>query len=238
MVKSTKISKKENLSLDLEEMAKFGLHFGHKASKIKPKMNPYLYGVRNTIHIIDLEKTKEEFEKALAFIEKLVSEKKDLLLIGTKVQIKDLVKEVATECGLPFVNERWLGGAFTNFEVIKKRINYFKELERKKAAGELEKYTKKEKSQIGKELKKLETKFGGIKNMEKIPEAIFVVDMEKDILAIKEAKAKRIKVIAIADTNVDPNLADYPIPANDDSVSSVKYILEKIKETVLKAKEE
>jgi len=238
MVKSTKISKKENLSLDLEEMAKFGLHFGHKASKINPKMNPYLYGVRNTIHIIDLEKTKEEFEKALAFIEKLVSEKKDLLLIGTKVQIKDLVKEVATECGLPFVNERWLGGAFTNFEVIKKRINYFKELERKKAAGELEKYTKKEKSQIGKELKKLETKFGGIKNMEKIPEAIFVVDMEKDILAIKEAKAKRIKVIAIADTNVDPNLADYPIPANDDSVSSVKYILEKIKETVLKAKEE
>jgi len=132
MVKSTKISKKENLSLDLEEMAKFGLHFGHKASKINPKMNPYLYGVRNTIHIIDLEKTKEEFEKALAFIEKLVSEKKDLLLIGTKVQIKDLVKEVATECGLPFVNERWLGGAFTNFEVIKKRINYFKELERKK----------------------------------------------------------------------------------------------------------
>jgi len=137
---------------------------------------------------------------------------------------------------LPYVAERWLGGTFTNFEVIKKRIEYFKDLEKKKTEGELEKYPKTEKAKIDRQLRNLELKFGGIKNLEKLPDAIFVLDMKKDAAAVKEAKMKGIKVIGIADTNVDPTLADFPIPANDDAISSVKYILDKVKEVILKTK--
>ena len=225
-------TKKVDFKLDTEEMAQAGVHFGHRTSRVHPKMQPYLYGVRNTVHIIDLEKTKEKFEEALKFIQELISENKILLLVGTKIQVKDLVKEIAKDCSLPYVNERWLGGTFTNFEIIKKRIEYFKDLEKKKAAGELEKYTKKERAKIDQELRDLEIKFGGIKNLEKLPDAIFVLDMKKDEAAVKEARMKGVKVIGISDTNVDPTLADYPIPANDDAISSVKYILEKVKEVI------
>jgi len=224
--------KEVDFKLDTEEMAQAGVHFGHRTSRVHPKMKPYLYGVRNTVHIIDLEKTKEKFEEALKFIQELISENKILLLVGTKIQVKDLVKEIAKDCGLPYVNERWLGGTFTNFETLKKRIEYFKDLEKKKAEGELEKYTKKERAKIDQELRDLERKFGGIRDLEKLPDAIFVIDMKKDDLAVKEAKMKGVKVIGISDTNVDPTLADYPIPANDDAISSVKYILEKVKEVI------
>jgi small subunit ribosomal protein S2 len=229
-------AKKIEIKLDTEEMAQAGLHFGHRTSRVHPKMIPYLYGVRNTVHIIDLEKTKEKFEKALKFIQELISENKILLIVGTKIQVKDLVKAFAQECGLPYVNERWLGGTFTNFETIKKRIEYFKDLERKKKEGELEKYTKKERAKFDQELRDLEIKFGGIKEIERLPDAIFVLDMKKDDLAVKEARMKGIKVIGISDTNCDPTLADFPIPANDDAVSSIKYILEKVKEAIINSK--
>ena len=225
-----------DFKIDPEEMAQAGVHFGHRASRVHPKMESYLCGTRNTVHIIDLEKTTERLKEALKFIQETISENKNLLLIGTKIQLKDLVKEVAAECNLPYINERWLGGTFTNFEVIKKRIEYFKDLEKKKAAEEFKKYTKKERAKIDQKLKGLEIKFGGIKNLTKLPDAIFVLDMQKDALAVKEARIKGIKVIGISDTNVDPTLADYPIPANDDAISSVKYILEKVKEVILKTK--
>ena len=231
-----KIEKKKDFKINTEEMAQAGLHFGHRTSRINPKMMPYLSGVRNTVHIIDLEKTKEKFEEALKFIRQLISENKILLMVGTKIQVKELVKEMAIECGLPYVNERWLGGAFTNFGIIKKRIEYFKDLEKKKAGGELEKYTKKERAKIDEELRDLDTKFGGIKNLQKLPDAIFVLDMKKENLAVKEARMEGIKVIGITDTNVDPTFADYPIPANDDAISSVKYILDKVVEVIKKAK--
>ncbi|MFQ6049660.1 MAG: 30S ribosomal protein S2 [Candidatus Paceibacterales bacterium] len=231
-------TKKKDFNLDIEEMTKAGLHFGHKTSKVHPKMKPYLYKVRNTIHIIDLEKTKEKFEEALEFIKHLISENKTLLIVGTKIQVRDLVKDMAIECGFPYVNERWLGGTFTNFEVMRKRINYFKDLEKKRIEGELEKYTKKERAEIDQELRDFERKFGGIKNLEELPEAVFVLDIRKDALAVKEAKRKGVKVVGISDTNTDPTLADYPVPANDDAISSVKYILEKVKEVILKAKSE
>jgi len=229
--------KEIDFNLNTEEMAKAGLHFGHRTSRIHPKMQPYLYGVRNTVHLIDLEKTKEKFAQALKFIQKLTSENKTILMVGTKIPLKDLVKNTAEELGWPFVNERWLGGTFTNFEVIKKRVEYFKGLEKQKKEGELEKYTKKERAKIDQELKKLEIKFAGLKNLEKLPEAIFVLDIKKDDLAIKEAKAKGIKIIGICDTNTDPTLTDYPIPANDDAISSVKYILERLKEVIIKTKQ-
>ena len=228
--------KGDNFKLDTEKMAQAGLHFGHKTSKAHPKMEPYLYGIRNTIHIIDLEKTKEKFEEALKFIQELISQDKNLLLVGTKVQTKGLVKEAATECGLPYVSERWLGGTFTNFGTILKRIEYFKDLSRKKESGELEKYTKKEQAKFNQELKRLEIKLGGIKDLTKLPDAIFVSDMKKEEIAVKEAGMKRIKVIGIVDTNCDPNFADYPIPANDDAISSVRYILDRIKEVIIKTK--
>jgi len=231
-------TKEAEFKLDTEEMARAGLQFGHKSSKIHPKMMPYLSGVRNTVHIIDLEKTKEKLEEVLKFIRELISENKILLLVGTKIQIKELVKNTALELNLPYVNERWIGGTFTNFGAVRKRIEYCKELERKKREGELEKYTKKERAKFDEELNDLETKFGGIKNLERLPDAIFVSEMKKDILAVKEAKMKGIKVIGVSDTNIDPTLADYPIPANDDANSSIKYILEKVKEVILKAKSE
>jgi small subunit ribosomal protein S2 len=231
-----KEEKKDDFNISTEEMAKVGVQFGHQTFRIHPKIEPYLAGARNNIHIIDLEKTAEKLKEALRFIQEMTSQGKILLLIGTKIQIKDLVESVARECDLPFVSERWLGGTFTNFEVMKKRVEYFKDLEKKKREGGLEKYTKKERAKIDQELKKLETKFGGIKNLEKITDAIFVIDMKKDELAVKEARQKGVTVIGIAHTNVDPNLADYPIPANDDARSSVQYILNKVKEVILSSK--
>jgi len=229
-------SKKSDFNLDIEEMAKAGLHFGHRTSRIHPKMMPYLSGVKNTIHIIDLEKSKEKLEEVLKFIQELILEKKILLVAGTKIQVKDLVKDMATECGLPYVNERWLGGTFTNFPSIKKRIEYFKDLEKKKAEGGLEKYTKKERAKIDYQLKDFEFKFGGIKNLERLPDAIFVLDMKKETTAVKEARMKGVKVIGISDTNCDPTLADFPILANDDAIPALKYILEKVKEAIKNAK--
>jgi len=225
---------KENIfNLNIEEMAKVGLHFGHKSSKIHPKMFPFIFGTRNSIHIIDLEKIKQKFEETLHFIKELALQNKVILFVGTKPHIKSLVKEIAQQLNCPYVNERWIGGTFTNFEVIKKSVEYLKDLENKMKEGFFEKYTKKERLEIEKKIQKLEKKFGGIKNMEKLPDAIFVCDMVKDHLAIKEAKEKGIKVIGISDTNANPTLADYFIPANDDSISSVKYILEKIRDVIL-----
>jgi small subunit ribosomal protein S2 len=233
-----KEEEKPSLSVNpaIEEMASAGLHFGHRTSKIHPKMKPYLFGVRNTIHLIDLEKTEVKLKEALDFIGKIIAEDKILLFVGTRVQVKDSVKSVAQECGIPYVSERWLGGTFTNFETIKKRIDYFKELERKKKEGELEKYTKKEKLDMDKELSDLQNKIGGIKDLSRVPEAIFVFSMDKDDLAIKEARKKGVKIVALCDTDCNPELVDYPIPANDDAISSINYIIGKVKEVILKNK--
>ena len=235
--KLPKAAKKNEFNINPEEMAQAGLQFGHRTSKLHPKMEPYIFGVRNTVHIINLEKTKEQLEKALKFIQELISKEKILLLTGTKIQVKNLIKEMGETLNLPYVAERWLGGTLTNFEVMKKRVEYLKELEQKTSSPEeMEKYTKKERMKMEKELKDLKLKFGGVKNLARIPDAIFVVDLQKDAISVAEAKKKGVKVIAISDTNCDPTFADYPIPANDDAISSVKYILEKIKEVILKAK--
>jgi small subunit ribosomal protein S2 len=225
--------KQDSFNINIEEMAKAGLHFGHTTSKRHPNMTPFLAGTKNTIYLIDLEKTAQKLREALNFVKDLISDNKILLFVGTKIQIKDLIKEVAIECGVPYVSERWLGGTFTNFETISKRIEDFKNLEKMKAEGKFENYTKKEKIQIDEKLKKSEEKFGGLKNLQSLPDAIFVADIKKDEIAVREAKKKNIKTIGIAHTDADPTLVDFPIPANDDSISSVKYILEKVKEVIL-----
>jgi len=234
MSETEKKIKEKDFNVNIEEMATAGLHFGHRTSNINPKIKQYIFGTRNTIHIFDLEKTAEKMKEALKFVKELASENKVLLVVGTKIQVKKMVEELAIDCNLPYVNERWLGGTFTNFDTILKRIEYFKSLEKKKKEGELDKYTKKERAKIDKILQVLERKIGGIRNLTKLPDAILVLDMKKDLLAVKEARMKGVKIIGIADTNVDPELADYPIPANDDAISSVKYILNKIKEVISK----
>jgi len=235
-METKKEKNKLSVNIDTEEMMKLGVQFGHQTSRINPKMQPYISMVKNRVHIIDLEKTKEKLAAALEFIQGLVAEGKVLLLVGTKIEAKSLIKSVAQECGLPYVSERWLGGTFTNFDAILKRIDYYKELERKKAAGELEKYTKKEQAGMEEEIKKMGVKFGGIREMKKIPDAIFVADMKDNEPTVREAVQSKVKIIGICDTDVDPTFADYPIPASDDAVSSVKYILDKVKEAILKAK--
>ena len=222
--------------LNIEEMQTAGLHFGHRVSRLHPKMKPYVSGVKNNVHIIDLEKSSKELQKALEFISKLAGEGKTLLFVGTKIQVKELVKQSAQVSQMPYVTERWLGGTFTNFETIIKRVQYYKELENKKATGGLEKYTKKERSMFDKELAILQKKFEGIKHMAKLPDAVLLLDVKKDLACAKEARKKVIKIVGVVDTNVDPSLADYPIPANDDAISSVKYILDKVSQTITSAK--
>lgn len=223
----------KDVKLDVNEMLLCGLNVGHTVSRLHPKMKAYVSGVKNNANVIDLEKTAKEFGRALKFISNLVSDNKKIIFVGTKIQIKELIKKAAEDCDVPYVSERWLGGTFTNFETISKRVEYFKEMENKKTTGEFEKYTKKERLKIDKELEFLRIKFGGIKNMLKLPEAVFIADLKKDITCAREAKRKGIFIVAITDTNIDPTIADYPIPANDDAISSVRYILDKIKEAVL-----
>jgi len=224
------------INLNVEEMAKAGLNFGHNVSRLHPKMKNFVSGVKSNVHLIDLEKTVKEFERALKFISTLIADNKTVLFVGTKIQVKELVKSAAQDSNMPYVTERWLGGTFTNFETITKRVLYFKELENRKATGGLEKYTKKERSLFDKELEILRKKFEGIKNLPKLPDAVLILDLKKDITCAKEAKRKGIKIIAVTDTNIDPTLADYAIPANDDAISSISYVLEKVKETILNSK--
>jgi len=227
---------KSNYGINLQELMESGLHFGHKASKCHPKMKPFLFGVRNTIHIIESEKSAQSLEKALDFIKELVSDGKSLMIVGTKVHAKNLVKETAEKYDLPYANERWLGGTFTNFKVIRKRANHFKDLEQKKKEGKLDKYTKKERVKIDRKLDNLRRKFEGIKNLESIPDAVLVLDMKENEVTVKEAQKKEVKIIGIADTNINPDLADYPIFASDDAFSSIKYILGKVGEAIEEGK--
>jgi len=185
------------------------------------------------VHVIDLEKTARYLQKAIDVLATAKKENKSILVVSTKTPLKHLVTDFAKELDLPYVTERWIGGAFTNFEVIRKRVNYFSDLKNKKEKGELDKYTKKEKLKMEEELVKLEVKFGGIESLEKIPDIMFLCDIVKDDLPLKEAKAKGVKTIGIIDTNADPLAVDHPIPANDDAISSVRYILDKIKEALL-----
>lgn len=227
---------KEDIKLSVEEMEKAGVNLGHKVSKLHPKMKPYVTSVKNGVHIFDLEKTSKEFTKALNFISKIVSEGKTIVFVGTKIQLKAIIKTAAEDCAVPYVTERWLGGTFTNFETIQKRVSYFKDLEKKRATGELEKYTKKERLDFDKEIALLKVKFEGVRNLSKLPEAVFIFGIDKDITCAKEAKKKGINIVAIVDTNVNPDIVDYPIPANDDAISSVRYIIDKVKETITNSK--
>lgn len=227
------MDKEEKIKLpSIDEMVKAGAHLGHKATKWNPKMKPYIAGVRNDIHLIDLEQTFPKLETALKFLKETVKQKKNILFVGTDVAHKKIIQETADKCKMPYVNERWAGGLLTNFKAINKRLEYFRDLEQKKEAGELGKYTKKEQHELNKELERLSRKFGGVKNMVRLPDAIFVSDCEENFLAVKEARVIGIPVVGLCDTNIDPTFITYPIPVNDDAISSVKLILDTIVENI------
>ena len=209
----------------LEDMLGAGVHFGHKTSKWNPKMEQYIFTVRNNVHIIDLEKTLKKLKKALEFIQKIKKEKGIIIFVGAKIAVKEITKQSAEECKMPFVTERWIGGTLTNFKVISKRLKYYRDLEKDQETGELKKYTKKEQHDFGVKLQRLNQQFGGIKNLIKLPDALLVIDTNKENLAVKEARMKGIPIIGLCDTNADPTLIDYPIPVNDDAISSLKLIL-------------
>jgi len=217
---------------EIKKMLEAGVHFGHRHSKTYPKMAPFIYGSRNTIDLINPLKTKEYLEEALNFLKKQKEKKSLILFVGTKISAKKLIKELAEELSMPYVNERWLGGTLTNFEVISKRINYLKEMEAKRDTGKLDDYKKKERVKINQEIARIERKISGLKNLSHSPDVLFVIDIEEEKLAVKEANKKKIPIVGICDTNGNPDMVDYPIPANDDAVSSLKYILDKVKEVL------
>lgn len=218
------------------EMLKAGVHFGHRTAKWNPKMEPFIFGVRNNIHIIDLEMTVIALNSALSFVKKVSASGGVIVFVGTKKQMRGIVKEFAEKINMPYVVNRWIGGLFTNYSVISKQIRLLEQLEKNFKEGAYDKYTKKEKLNIERKIKKLNEKFGGLRNLKKLPEAIFAVDINEDKIAIAEARKKNIPVIALADTNTDPSMATYPIPANDDALSSVRLIIGRITEEFEKGK--
>jgi len=223
------------IEMSLEEMMKAGAHFGHQKARRNPKMDEYIFTTRKGINIIDLQKTQERIKEALEFIQAVKKSGKNILFVGTKIQAKDLIREVAVATGMPFVSERWLGGTFTNFKVIRTRTRYLLDGEGMLARGEFKKYTKFEQMKKIEELEKMEKRMGGIKNMSDLPGVVFAMSVKEDNLAITEARKMGIPVIAIADTNIDPSGVDFPIPANDDAISSLKLILSYVYKAVQEA---
>ncbi len=217
----------------MKELLEAGVHFGHQTKRWNPKMKPYIFGSRNGIHIIDLQKTVELFDVAYQFVVKTVAEGKSILFVGTKKQAKDAIIEEAERCGMFYVAHRWLGGTLTNFQTIKKSIEKLRELEAMKREGEFSKYPKKEALKLEKKLQKLERNLGGIKNMDELPGAVFIVDTKKEHIAVREARKLGIPVVAIADTNCDPDEIDYPIPGNDDAIRAIRLICSRIADACL-----
>lgn len=211
--------------LSLEGLFRSGAHYGHKKSRRNPLMEEYVYTYRDDLALIDLKKTFDRFGEALEYIASLVRDKKTILFVGTKKHARSLVLAAAQRCDFPYVVERWLGGTFTNFSVIRQRVRHMEDLETKIVSGELKHYTKFEQMKKAEEAEKLERKMGGLRKMKEMPGAIFVVNIKEDGIAVREAKKMGVPIIAIADTNDDPSSVDYIIPANNDALSSLKYIL-------------
>ena len=223
--------------ISMKQLLEAGVHFGHQTRRWNPKMKPYIFTARNGIYIIDLQKTLHCFEAAYDFARKTASEGEEILFVGTKRQAQDAIKEEAIRCGSPYVNMRWLGGTLTNFVTIMSRIQRLKELEELQSSGRIDLYPIKESMKLKKELAKLQSNLGGMKNMNRLPGALFVADIKKDQIAVLEARKLGIPVIGIVDTNCDPDLVDYIIPANDDAIRAIKLIAGKIADAIIEAKQ-
>ena len=222
--------------ITMRELLEAGVHFGHQTRRWNPKMAPYIFTKRNGIHIIDLAKTIPLFKTAWEYVRDEVANGATILFVGTKKQAQEIIKEQAERCGAFYINERWPGGLLTNFQTVRKSIDKLKKLERMEAEGAFEILPKKEVVKLKKKKEKLEKILGGIKDMERIPDILYIVDTVREELAVKEAKKLGIPVVAIADTNCDPDLIDYPIPGNDDAIKAINLITTKIADAVLEGK--
>ncbi|MBP2073182.1 MULTISPECIES: 30S ribosomal protein S2 [Thermoanaerobacterium] len=223
--------------ISMKQLLEAGVHFGHQTRRWNPKMAPYIFTERNGIYIIDLQKTVKKIEEAYDFIKEVVSNNGTVLFVGTKKQAQDSVKEEAERCGMYYVNQRWLGGMLTNYKTIRSRVERLKELKQMEEDGTFEVLPKKEVIKLRKEKERLQKYLGGIEDMNGIPSVLFVVDPKKEAIAIAEAKNLDIPIVAIVDTNCDPEEVDYPIPGNDDAIRAVKLIASKIADAVIEAKQ-
>jgi len=224
------------VSVNMKELLEAGVHFGHQTRRWNPKMEEYIFCQRNGIYIVDLQKTIKIFKEALDFIGKVIEEGKDVLFVGTKKQAQDIIKEYAEKCESNYVNQRWLGGLLTNFDVIRGSAEKLIELEEMKEDGRWDLLLKKEQSRQDKVYKKLQKNIGGVKNMTELPGVIFVVDSIKENIAVAEARKIKIPIIAIVDTNGDPDNIDFPIPGNDDALRAIELFTSKIAEAIIEAK--
>ncbi|MEO0290061.1 MAG: 30S ribosomal protein S2 [candidate division WOR-3 bacterium] len=225
-----------NVNINIEELLQNGVHFGHRVYRWNPKMREYIYGKKEGIHIINIHKTLQKLKEALEFVEKKGSEGAIPLFVCTKKQGKEIVKEYASKAGVYYVVERWPGGLLTNFETIKTRIEKMREIEKMKEDGRLEKYPKNEKQKILKVYEKLQKNLGGVKDMFELPQFLFIIDPVKEELAVKEARKLNIPVVALIDTDGNPEVIDYLIPGNDDAMKSIEYITRLITHAYLRGK--
>ena len=221
----------------IKQLLEAGVHFGHQTRRWNPKMKEYIFTERNGIYIIDLAKTVKKFEEAYMFVRELSENNGTILFVGTKKQAADAIKEEAVRCGMYYVNVRWPGGMLTNYKTIKKSIERLEKLEKMQADGTIAMHTKKEAAKIGKEIDELQKNYGGIKTMSDLPSAIFIVDPKKERNAVLEAKKLGIPVIAIIDTNCDPDDADYVIPGNDDAIRAIKLISSVLADAVIEGRQ-
>jgi ribosomal protein S2, bacterial type len=223
--------------ISMKQLLEAGVHFGHQTRRWNPKMARYIFTERNGIYIIDLQKTVKKVDEAFNFVRNLATEGGTMLFVGTKKQAQESVKDEAERCGMYFVNERWLGGMLTNFQTIQKRVDRLRVLERMEAEGVFEVLTKKEVSALRHEMEKLERFLGGIKNMKKLPDALFIVDPRKERIAVAEARRLNIPIVAIVDTNCDPDEIDVVIPANDDAIRAVKLLTSKMADAIIEGQQ-
>jgi small subunit ribosomal protein S2 len=222
--------------VSMRDLLEAGVHFGHQTRRWNPKMKRFIHGERNGIYIIDLQQTLSRIESAYTFVRDLVGEGGIVLFVGTKKQAQDPVRSYAEKCNMPYINERWLGGMLTNFQTISKRVAKMKEYERMRAAGEFEAMPKKEALMLTRELDKLERNLGGIRDLERLPDAIFVLDTKKEDIAVTEANKLGIPIVAVVDTNCDPDVIDFVIPGNDDAIRSATLMSRVVSDAVLEGR--
>ena len=222
--------------LTMKQLLEAGVHFGHQTRRWNPKMKPYIFGARNGIYIVDLQKTVKLFKDAYDFVVQRVAEGQDVLFVGTKKQAQDSIAEEAGRAGMPFVNNRWLGGMLTNFQTIKRRIERLHELEGMKADGSINRFPKKEILQLEREIERLKKNLGGISNMTRLPGALFVIDPRKEHIAVSEARKLEIPVVAVVDTNCDPDEIDYVIPGNDDAIRAIRLLTSRVADACLEGR--
>jgi small subunit ribosomal protein S2 len=222
--------------VSMKTLLEAGVHFGHQTRRWNPKMRPFIFQDRNGIHIIDLQQTVARLNDAYNFVERLAASGGTILFVGTKKQAQEAVAEEAKRCGMYYVNQRWLGGMLTNFQTIQSRIRYLRDLEARRDRGDFERLPKKEAQRLTDDIARLERALGGIKDMRRLPNALFIIDTHKERTAVLEARRLEIPIVALADTNSDPDEMDYPIPANDDAIRAVRLLCARIADAVVEGR--